>query len=610
MQAIIRCVKAIPTVAILALCLGILQFSAQAETGATVLENLRLEHPRLLLRDDRLAELKERASHDADLQRFMTVVTQDAEKLLDAPPLVHKLTGPRLLSVSRACVDRVYTLALAWRWHGDERFARAAEENIKTVCGFPNWNPMHFLDTAEMAHAVGIGYDWLHGWLSEASRAEIRAKLIELGLEPGKKVYESGRGWPTSDFNWNQVCNGGMVVGALAIAETDPAYAEYMVPQMVASLPLALASYGPDGAWMEGPSYWSYATRYTAYGIAALDSALGTDFGLSDSPGLRQAGYFPDDATGPTGHYLNYADSGENGRRGALPCMFWLAMKYDNTAFSEAEHAAAAAHKVSPLHVVWYVPPAENAPEARPLDKHFGGKVDVVVMRSAWSDPNALFVGVKGGYNQVNHGHLDLGNFEMDALGVRWVRDLGKDDYNLPGYWDKKPGGKRWQYYRLNSESHSVPLVNGKSQDASAVARLLDFKSDAAGASAAFDLTTAYPDATRATREVALVEGRKAVRVRDAFLFEQACALTWALTTDAAIMTREDGTAELALEGRTMTARIDAPAGAVFTSTSAARAKPEAANEGVQRLIIALPEANGEVEIVVTLLPHWPTRSP
>ena len=36
----------------------------------------------------------------------------------------------------------------------------------------------------------------------------------------------------------------------------------------------------------------------------------------------------------------------------------------------------------------------------------------------------------------------NLGNFELDALGVRWVRDLGADNYNLPGYWDKKRGGK------------------------------------------------------------------------------------------------------------------------------------------------------------------------
>ena len=43
-----------------------------------------------------------------------------------------------------------------------------------------------------------------------------------------------------------------MIVGALAIAETDPSYAERIVPVAVKSLPLALESYGPDGAGAKG----------------------------------------------------------------------------------------------------------------------------------------------------------------------------------------------------------------------------------------------------------------------------------------------------------------------------------------------------------------------
>ena len=87
-------------------------------------------------------------------------------------------------------------------------------------------------------------------------------------------------------------------------------------------------------------------------------------------------------------------------------------------------------------------------------------------MRSAWDDPNALFAGIKAGYNQVNHGHLDLGNFELDALGVRWARDLGSENYNLPGYWEGKRGGQRWSYYRLGSASHNVVMLGGQHQDA------------------------------------------------------------------------------------------------------------------------------------------------
>ena len=77
------------------------------------------------------------------------------------------------------------------------------------------------------------------------------------------------------------------------MAETDPEYARVLVPAAVKSLPVALRSYAPDGAWMEGPGYWSYASHYTAYGLTAKQTALGRDFGLPQTEGMAAAGQFP-----------------------------------------------------------------------------------------------------------------------------------------------------------------------------------------------------------------------------------------------------------------------------------------------------------------------------
>ena len=90
-------------------------------------------------------------------------------------------------------------------------------------------------------------------------------------------------------------------------------------------------------------------------------------------------------------------------------------------------------------------------------------------MRSSWEDPLATWCGVKAGFDKVPHGHLDLGNFEFETDGIRWGLDLGKDDYNLPGYFGKQC----WDYYRLKSESHKVPLIAGKGQLVEGVAKVL-----------------------------------------------------------------------------------------------------------------------------------------
>jgi hypothetical protein len=578
------------------------EFSVNPET---VLSTLDPVHPRLMLKDADLANLKKQHETDETLKRYVGDVLEKADTYLEKPMLIHKLVGPRLLSVSRECLHRVYYLGFAWRWTGDAKYAQKAKENILTVCAFPDWNPSHFLDTAEMSHAVGVGYDWLFSHLNEEERKEIRAGLIKHGMKPGLEAYEKNAWWVTSEFNWNQVCNCGLSIGALAIAETDPEYAKFIIPHAVKSLPVALKSYGPDGVWMEGPGYWGYATRYTAYGLAAMNSALGKDFELSKIEGLSITGLFPIYATGPTGLYLNYADCGQRSSHKAMPCMFWLAKIYQNSFISDAEHALLEGDKAQPEHIMWYIPPSGIKHASLDLDRYFQSPVEIAVFRSSWYDPSALFVGVKSGYNQVNHGHLDLGNFEIDALGERWARDLGADNYNLPGYWDKKKGGRRWSYYRLNSQSHNVPMLGGKDQDEEAVAKFIKTgKPDSPYV--VIDFSTAYPEfAMNALRGVAITGERKAVLIQDEFDLKGSCGIAWGMTTDAEIKIGENGAAELSIREKRLMAQILSPEGAGFVVESAEREKPENTNKGVNRLMIRLKDVKGSCRIAVLLSPVW-----
>ena len=123
-----------------------------------------------------------------------------------------------------------------------------------------------------------------------------------------------------------------------------------------------------------------------------------------------------------------------------------------------------------------------------PLDAFFRG-IDVAFFRSAWEDPQALYVGFKGGNNKANHSHLDLGTFVLDAYGYRWVVDLGSDNYNLPAYFGKQ----RWTYYRLKTAGHNTLVINGVNQATSARAPIIAFHATSALAFAVADLTAAYP---------------------------------------------------------------------------------------------------------------------
>jgi hypothetical protein len=572
------------------------------------LNDLAMPHPRLLLNDNGLNRIKELQKTDPALSKIISDVLTRARDDAALPPLEHKLIGPRLLSVSRECLRRVYSLGLAYRLTVDETFARACEANLHTVCAFPDWNPSHFLDTAEMSHAVGIGYDWLYGWLSETSRATIREGLIRNSLAKGAEAYRgegnTPRWWIESYHNWNQVCNDGLIIGALAIAETDPDYARTIVPGAIKSLPRAIGTYGPDGAWPEGPGYWNYASSYTAYGLSALATALGTDFGLTGIPGLSVSGFFPLYTTGPTGLYVNFADSGERAGRRAMPCLFWFARTFNERFIADAEHEMIEKFGGQPQHVVWYVPRSGSV-YSPDLDRLFKGSVELAVLRSSWNDPGALFAGFKAGYNQVNHGHLDLGNFEFDALGVRWARDLGSDDYNLPDYWSMAKGATRWTYYRLNSSSHNVCMLNGEDQDVMAKSGFVKFHTEPSVAHAVVDLTTAYaPGSARTMRGVALVGNRRALLVQDEFSLTRTCDIAWGMTTDADIAV-DGSSAILTLDGETLTARVLSPNDVVFTVESAEQQPPQKTNKGVSRLMIRLKGGKGDTRITVLFSPHW-----
>jgi len=557
------------------------------------------EHPRLFLSDVDLAALRERHAVDATLKRFVRDAVAEAEQCLDAAELQRVLRGPRLLHVSRECLRRVQALALAWRWTGEQRYAARAVRDLRSVAAFADWNPSHFLDVAEMTHAAALGYDWLQPFLEDDDRRTIRAAIVAKGLLPGRAVYEQDGWWVRSAFNWNQVCNAGLITGALAVGDEETELASHIVARAVRSLPAALASYDPGGAWMEGPAYWDYATRYTAYGLDALRTALGTDFGLAGRDGLAAAAWFPIHAAGPSGLFFNFADAGEKARRGPSPCMLWLARTFGEPGFAAAEHEVLDGSAASPMHVVWYVPP----PAAQPVLERarlFRGKVPVALFRSSWSDPGASFVAAKGGYNQVNHGHLDLGSFVFDALGVRWAEDLGSDDYNLPGYWNGRRGGQRWSYYRLASHSHNVVLVGGEDQDPMAVAEVAGFSAERQHV--VFDLGKAYPKAAGAKRGVALCD--RALLVQDELELKDARTVTWGLTTRAEIALSDGGPAVLRQGGKELVVRALAPAGAQWFAASAEQAPPQRKNAGVRRLELKVAGEARLVRIAVQLAPR------
>jgi hypothetical protein len=579
--------------------------------AAELLAQLHKGHPRLLASSNDFAQLAQRIAADPALESWRTRLRQRAQEIMAAPPSRYEIPdGLRLLETSRRVVNRVYVLGLLHRLEGNPAYAQRAWQELDAAARFPDWNPRHFLDTAEMTHAFAVAYDWLYDSWTPEQRALLRRAMVENGLKPALALYRARGWWTQARHNWNQVCNGGIGMGALALAEDEPELAGEILEAALKSLQLAMSEFAPDGAWKEGPGYWNYATSYNVLFLAALQTALGADFGLSQISGFAQTGLFPIYLTGPLGRTFNYADGGDQTIR--APQMFWLARRFNQPIYAWFERQAAAP---APLDLLWRDSTgAGPAAAGLPLDKHFRG-AEVAVFRSEWENPKALFVGFKGGDNQANHSHLDLGDFVFDALGARWAVALGADDYNLPGYF----GAQRWQYYRLRAEGQNTLVLNpgpGPDQNPSATARVVRFESNPAKAFAIADLTSAYDKSARKVwRGIALL-ARSQLLVQDEIQAAQPAQLWWFMHTPAAIVIENDGrAATLRQAGLQLRAEILAPAQAAFEIRDAQplpdspHPDRQAGNRDIRKLAIHLP-AITDCRLAVRLVPLPRAESP
>ncbi len=561
----------------------------------SILRTLRNEHPRLIAPNGQEASVKQVMEQFPEAKEIYRQIRREAEGLLTARPIEYRLEGPRLLSQSRRCLDRVYTLATIYRLDGDERFAQRARDEMLVAAGFQDWNPSHFLDTAEMTHALAIGYDWLFSYLSEQDRTTIRQAILEKGLRPGEKVYRSGGWWSKTQYNWNQVCNGGMTLGALAIAEDEPEFAAWIVHQACRSVQVAMREFAPDGAYAEGPGYWNYATHYTVYMLAGLQTALGSDFGLSGFPGFNRTGDFRIHSIGPTRLAFNFADGSES--VGSAPQMFWLARQFNYPQY--AWHERTIIQRKGPLHL-WWFNPAGKGLEDEPLSRHFR-RIDVVMMRTSWEDPEAWYVGFKGGDNRVNHSHLELGSFVFDALGVRWATDLGPDNYNLPDYF----GGKRWTYYRLGTAGQNTLWINGQNQDPQAVAPISRFESTGDCCLAEADLTPAYRKLADKVRRMVQLWNHGELMITDTIEGSQGAEIIWQMHTRASVEIK-GSQAILSLGEKRLMAEISGVENARFETLPCNPPPPERQNTGITKLAIRITGSNGPITLQVRFRPLAP----
>ncbi len=519
-------------------------------------------------------------SGDSLVSMGMELLRRNADSILQLEALERQMTGRRLLGVSREAIGRLSTLSLAYRFQRDASHLQKLEEELQAVCNFTDWNPSHFLDVAEMATAVALAIDWAGEWLSPEVDRLARNALVNKALNPAM-ASSPDNWWIKTDNNWNLVCHGGLSMAALVVFDDAPELATSVLHQAVEYIPLALEPYAPEGVYPEGASYWFYATTFLTSALSAFESALGTDFGFAEAPGVMESALFSQVMAGPSGDYYNFFDSGLEGFHSLthFGLLSWFARRsgsgFDRTAYGallSSELTEMNQARSTRFYPVFFLNTVQLSVESSGDFNWPGlwsgdGDEPVVIMRDSQNSPDAFFLAAKGGRAADNHGNMDAGSFVFELDGVRWSVDPGNQNYNaleqLMGgeLWNSAQDSRRWSLLTKNSGGHSTLVVNGEMHLADARARLFSRELEGSIPECTFDLSELYGDNIQVARRSFSRLSETRLRISDKMLFSaETESITWNLITRAGVKVVGE-VVELHQDGATLYLQVssDAP---------------------------------------------------
>lgn len=524
--------------------------------------NLSKKLPKLILTPAIEKEIKVKLKSEVLVQNYFGYLKNQADSILRKPLLKRELEGFRLLAVSREMVERMGVLCMVYRLEKKPEMLNRIDNELLAVCNFSDWNPQHYLDVAEMSLAVALAIDWTGEFLPKSTVQLAKKSLIEKGIKPSYNEGGERMGWINGTNNWNSVCHGGMVAASLAIADVEPELAAKTIARALDKLPNSLKEYAPDGIYPEGPTYWGYGTSYAVVASNTLATALGSDFGISQSPGFMESADFNLYVTAPSGYFFNFADSGDKKDGDDSVLRAWFAAKtgdglyFDKEFFEKPEEAG----RFAGPGLVWLSQFSQRKVSELPLNWHGNGANPVAVFRGDNADPCHYFLAVKGGKANLSHGNMDAGTFVFELNCVRWVLDPGNQSYyplNRIGFKlsDHSQDGERWTLLTKKNQGHSTITVNDARFLVNGQATITGFQ-DSGTPEVTIDMTPLYGNNLKSLSRRFVKESNQSVLIEDRFeINDSTKTITWGLMTQAEVQPTKTG-AVLKQDGKNLNLEI------------------------------------------------------
>lgn len=450
-------------------------------------------------------------------------------------------------SHSEGRLTEVSYLAFAYQLTRDEKYAKIAYYYSVEVIDRLHWGPGHFLNCSGATGKLALIYDWLFGVWCELGldTARVKRGIYLQGLRHGfnSVIYDNcifpspkqGTGWrfKLKPDNWNSVCNGGMILGALCLLNdgVDEVVTEEIFEDISELLGACISStmdpklvftqYAPDGSYVESNSYWAYGTTNLVTSMAALYDSLGTDLGLHNACGFDKTCYYAINSESAEFVGWNYHDGGMGSQNTA--CFNPVAILSGDLQLSALRSNHIKLGKgVTDLDMLYY--PTVRGLEIPPLaglslDYAMEG-IDAFTVRSGW-ERGSLYAGMMGGENPCggSHNQIDSGAFVYHNLGKMWFSDMGSDYYNSRGIKNGEGYFSNYALYRRNAEGNNCLCLESLpfGQLLGKRGPMTEYKSSDTASYCVFDNLAVYGEdkVVSAKRGMLLTNGRRTLIVKD-----------------------------------------------------------------------------------------------
>lgn len=391
-------------------------------------------HPRLFLTGDTVARLKELATREPSVRKWMNGLRGTARRAVGGPlsPEPRFLTGLKgpergrvyaeIFREIRPPVAQMEACALAYALTGDAAAGAEAKRRLLHYIAFDPDGSTNTFHNDEPAMSILWNGTHAYDWTYSLYTAEERAKIESVLVKRAKAVYDLLNKHrfhvdPRNSHLGRQI--GFLGAACLALGREHPEM-ETWYGYVMETYRTVFPAWGrDDGGWNEGPHYWTWYMEWALEYMMALRQAGADDGVLSRKPFFRATPYFFVYQCAPGAPLSPFGDGGQF-TRWAPNVVRTFAEFFDDPVlrwFADAYHLPAAHNLVSALALLptrRIAPPSADFPQTR-----FFPGVGLVCSHSDIVHPtNDVFFTLRASpYGSVSHGHNDQNCFVLSAYG-------------------------------------------------------------------------------------------------------------------------------------------------------------------------------------------------